>query len=69
MITEYISAIDGTRFSLILDGKTAETLDKLLNLCDIRNYKLIFDIAPGSLRETKLYSIGELILQAKQEGV
>ena len=65
LITEYISAIDGSRFGLLLDGRTCETLAKLPNLCDVLSDRLVFDISPGSLRETHIFSIDELIALAK----
>jgi hypothetical protein len=65
IVTEYISAVDGSRYGLLLDGATLETLAYLPNLCDVINGRLIFDIKPGSLRETRIHTIDELITIAK----
>jgi len=65
VITEYISAY-GDRYGLLLDGKTAETLAVIPNLCDIIGDRLIINIGlSGSLRETRLYSTDELIDMAQ----
>jgi hypothetical protein len=65
IITEYISAFDGSRYGLLLDGETCETLAYLPNLCDVIGDRLIFDIRAGSLRETRIHTIAELIDLAK----
>ena len=61
IITEYISTIDWSRYGLLLDGKTLETLAVLPNLCDVLDDMLIFDIHPGSLREQRIFSLDELL--------
>ena len=61
IITEYISLIDGLRYGLLLDGRTCETLAYLPSLCDVIGDRLIFDIRTGSLRETHIHTIAELI--------
>jgi predicted Ser/Thr protein kinase len=66
IVTEYISALDGSRYGLLLDGRTCETLAYFPNLCDVVGDKLIFDLRTGSLRETRIYTAAELIGLAKQ---
>ena len=67
IITEYISD-DGNRYGLLIDGQTGETLAFIPNLCDIIGERLIIDIcSSGSLRETRLYSIDEMIEMAREE--
>jgi len=65
IITEYISAIDSSRYGLLLDGKTCKTLAFLPNLCDVYDGRLIFNMRPGSLRETRIFSVSELITMGK----
>jgi hypothetical protein len=65
IVTEYISADTGSRYGLLLDGRTCETLAYLPNLCDVLGNRLVFDLRTGSLRETRIYSIAELIDLAK----
>lgn len=64
VLTEYVSS-DGERYGLLLDGSTCETLAYLPNLCDVVGERLIFDIASGCLKETRLYGVDELIESAK----
>ena len=59
VITEYISA-QGERYGLLLD-ENCETLAYLPNLCDIVGERLVFDYSSGSVRESRIYSIQELI--------
>ena len=66
IITEYISA-EGERYGLLLNGN-CETLARLPYLCDIVGDILIFDYPTGSLRETRIYSIQELIALANEGG-
>ena len=66
IITEYVSILDGSRYGLLLDGMTCETLAYLPGLCDVIGDRLIFDMLKGSLRETRVYSIAELMSLAKQ---
>lgn len=63
VITEYISS-EGLRYGLILD-ENCETLAYLPYLCDIVGDKLVFDYPSGNLRESRFYSIDELIALAK----
>ena len=65
IITEYINALDGTRFGLLLDGVTLETLAVLPHLCDVIGDRLIFNIRPGSLREMRILSTDDLIAIAR----
>ena len=67
IITEYVSMIDSSRFGMLLDGKTCKTLAVLPNLCDVLDDRLIFNIQPGSLRETRIFSLDELITKAEEE--
>ena len=59
VITEYISA-QGERYGLLLD-RNCETLAYLPDLCDIVGDQLVFDYPSGSVRESRIYSIQELI--------
>ena len=66
VITEYISA-NGERYGLLLDGQTAQTLAVIPNLSDIIGDRLIIDDrASGTLRETRLHSITQLIEIARE---
>lgn len=62
VVTEYISA-QGERYGLLLD-ENCETLAYLPNLCDIVEGRLVFDYPSGSVRESRIYSIQELIALA-----
>ena len=65
VITEYIT-VDGHRFGLLIDGTTAETLAYIPNLSDIIGTRLIInDRQTNTLRETRLFSEGELIEMAR----
>lgn len=59
IITEYISA-SGKRYGILLDKKL-QKIAYLPGLCDVYNNTLIFDYGAGSLRQSRLYSIQELI--------
>ena len=59
LITEYISA-EGERYGLVLDEKF-QTLAYLPNLCDVKDGMLVFDYEAGNLRQSRLYSLPELI--------
>ncbi|OUQ78568.1 WD40 repeat domain-containing serine/threonine-protein kinase [Flavonifractor sp. An100] len=59
VVTEYISA-QGERYGLLLD-ENCETLAYLPDLCDIVGDRLVFDYPSGSVRESRIYSIQELI--------
>lgn len=64
VITEYVSA-QGTRYGLLLNGD-CEPLAKLPCLCDVlEDGTLIFDDTLGSLRESRVYSLQELIALAQ----
>ena len=63
VITEYITA-EAERYGLLLDGN-CQTLAYLPWLCDVTNDgRLIFDDMLGNLRESRIYSIEELIALA-----
>ena len=59
LITEYI-ATSGERYGLLLDGRL-EKLAYLPGLCDTTEDKLIFDCGSGNLRQSRLYSIQDLV--------
>lgn len=60
VMSEYVSA-QGEHYGILLDKNTYEPLAYLPKLTDISNGKLIFDYHKGTLRETELYSLEELI--------
>lgn len=60
VVTEYISA-QGERYGLLLDG-ACETLATLPGLCDITaDGRLVFDDTRGNLRQSRIYSLQELM--------
>lgn len=64
IVTEYMTA-QGERYGLLLN-EDLDTLAKLPNLCDITaDGCLIFDDKRGNLRQSRIYSIQELIALAK----
>lgn len=64
VITEYISA-RGERYGLLLD-EHCEVVAELPNLCDIlADGTLVFDDMRGNLRQSRIYSIQELIALGK----
>lgn len=64
VVTEYISA-QGDRYGLLLD-ENCETLAELPNLCDIlADGTLVFDDMRGNLRQSRIYSIQELMALGK----
>lgn len=64
VVTEYITA-QGERFGLLLDWR-GETLARLPGLCDVwPDGTLVFDDMRGNLRQTRIYSIDELIALAQ----
>lgn len=64
VITEYIIS-QGMRYGLLLD-ENCETLACLPNLCDILpDGTLLFDDMRGNLRQSRIYSMQELIALAK----
>lgn len=65
ILTEYIDD-DGTRWGLLLNERL-ETLAELPQLCDTWNGKLLFDDELGTLRQSRIYSIEELLQIAKEE--
>lgn len=65
ILTEYI-ADDGTRWGLLLNERL-ETLAELPQLCDTWNGSLLFDDRLGTLRQSRIYSIEELLQIAKEE--
>ncbi|MCL2122226.1 MAG: WD40 repeat domain-containing protein, partial [Clostridiales bacterium] len=64
IVTEYVTA-DGARYGLLLNER-CETLAYLPNLCDILGDRLIFDYPSGSLRESRIYDLDELIGLARR---
>ncbi len=64
VITEYVTS-QGARYGLLLD-ENCETLARLPNLCDILpDGTLLFDDMRGNLRQSRIYSIQELLALAK----
>ncbi len=60
IVTEYVSA-QGERYGLLLDEKL-QKLARLPGLCDVVDENtLIFDDESGNLRQSRLYSLQELI--------
>lgn len=59
IITEYISAA-GERYGLLLN-EDFQKLAYLPGLCDVSGDKLVFDYKSGNLRQSRLYSLQELI--------
>ncbi len=63
IITEYVSTA-GERYGLLLDDRL-QTLARLPGLCDILDGMLVFDYGSGSLRQSPLYSLEELVALGK----
>lgn len=63
LITEYIDA-DGARYGLVLD-KQFRAVARLPGLCDVTEDALIFDYGSGSLRQSRLYQLSELVTMGK----
>lgn len=59
LITEYVTS-EGERYGLLLD-ENFQTLAKLPKLCDVINGRLLFDYESGNLRQSRLYSLQELM--------
>ena len=59
IITEYVIT-KGDRYGLLLNHK-CETLAYLPRLCDTLGDRLIFDYPGGSIRESRIYDLDELI--------
>lgn len=67
IVTEYMTA-QGERYGLLLN-ENLDTLARLPNLCDITaDGHLVFDDMRGNLRQSRIYSIQELMALAKTEG-
>lgn len=64
ILSEYVS-IAGERYGILLDKSSFEPLAYLPSLTDICGDELLFDYKPGTLRESRIYSIDELIRIAK----
>lgn len=64
IIAQYITA-DGYRSGQLLN-KECEVLAELPYLCDVIGDKLIFDYPAGSIRESKIYDVDELIHMANE---
>lgn len=65
VITEYVTT-DGTRYGLLLN-KDWDAIADLPGLCDILpDGTLIFDDGRGTLRQSKMYTLAELIELARQ---
>ena len=63
LITEYVTA-ENERYGLLLDDRF-ETLAKFPGLCDVlEDDTLVFDDMRGNLRQSRIYSIQELIALA-----
>lgn len=64
VITEYVTS-QGERYGLLLD-ENCETLARLPNLCDILpDGTLLFDDMRGNLRQSRIYSVQELLALAE----
>ena len=64
MIAEYLSG-DGERYGILLDSQ-CKMLAELPQLCDITEQgQLIFDDMCGTLRQTRLYTLQELLALAE----
>lgn len=59
LVTEYVSA-EGERYAVLLD-KNFQKVAFLPNLCDVMEDGFVFDYNSGNLRESKKYSLEELI--------
>lgn len=65
IITEYMTT-QGERYGLLLN-ENLDTLAKLPNLCDITaDGRLIFDDMRGNLRQSRIYSLQELLALANK---
>lgn len=65
IMTEYIS-VDGSRYGLLLD-ENCETVAQCPELCDILGDRLIYDTTKGELRETRIYTLDELVTLGKEQ--
>lgn len=64
LVTEYVDS-QQKRYGLLLDGESLETLAYLPGLCDVmEDGRLAFDDMFGNLRQSRIYSIQELIALA-----
>jgi len=64
IVAQYITA-DGYRSGQLLNKK-CEVLAELPHLCDVIGDKLIFDYPSGSVRESGIYNVDELIRMANE---
>jgi hypothetical protein len=64
IVSEYVSA-DGGRFGVLLDAETFSPVARLSGITDVTGDKLLFDYKKGNLRESRIYSIDELLDTAK----
>ena len=66
VITEYITA-QGARYGLLLD-ETGATLARMPGLCDVTaDHQLVFDDSRGTMRQTRIYSLQELLALAETD--
>ena len=63
IITEYVSA-QGERYGLLLNEQ-CQVLARMPNLCDVIGDTLVFDYPSGNLRQSRIYSLQELIALAE----
>jgi outer membrane protein assembly factor BamB len=66
IVTEYISTNDRTRFGILLNAESGEALARLPALAGLAGDALLFDHKKGSLRQSRIYRIDELIRIAKE---
>ncbi len=66
IITEYNSLHGEIHYGLILD-ENLQTVARLPYLCDITENSFIYDYPTGIMRQSRIYSIDELISMAKKE--
>ena len=59
IVAQYITA-EGYRSGQLL-SKDCEVLAELPYLCDVEGDKLIFDYPEGSIRESEIYDVDELV--------
>lgn len=64
VIAQYVTT-DGDFYGILMDRK-CETLARLPRLCDIVEDRLIFDLPTGYIRESRIYTINELIESARK---
>ena len=64
VMSEYISS-GGERYAILLDGERYEPIARLPCMTDLSDGCAVFDYHKGKLRQTRIYSIEELIEIAK----